>query len=149
MTISPYTIKKATNDQEIQDAFTIRKKVFVQEQEVPEEMEIDEFEDQSEHVIVYNREHHPVGAGRLRIINDIEAKVERICVDSQLRGQHLGELIMEHIEKIAKSKGIQTLLLHAQDHAEGFYSRLGYSTISDPFDEAGIMHIKMKKELNS
>lgn len=142
-----YQIKHVHSTEELNDAYAIRKKVFVEEQQVPPELEIDEHENQSEHFVAYNEQHIPVGAGRLRPLSNTEAKVERICVDHPERGNTLGAQIMQVLEKVAQEKGIQTLLLHAQDHAERFYQRLGYQTISEPFDEAGIIHVKMKKEL--
>jgi predicted GNAT family N-acyltransferase len=142
-----YHIKHVQSTEELDNAFFIRKKVFVEEQQVPPELEIDEHENHSEHFVAYNEQHIPVGAGRLRPLSNTEAKVERICVDQCERGNTLGAQIMQVLEKAAQEKGIQTLLLHSQDHAERFYQRLGYQTISEPFDEAGIIHVKMKKEL--
>lgn len=142
-----YQIQRVQSKEELQDAYSIRKKVFVEEQRVPEDLEIDEFEELSEHFVAYNEQRIPVGAGRLRPLTGGEAKVERICVSQNERGNGLGVLVMQELESVAKEIGIQTLLLHSQDHAEPFYLRLGYQTISEPFDEAGIVHVKMKKEL--
>lgn len=143
-----YQIKHVHSTEELNDTYAIRKKVFVEEQQVPPELEIDEFENISEHFVAYNEQHIPVGAGRLRPLSNTEAaKVERICVAKHERGNTLGAQIMHVLENVALEKGIQTLLLHAQEHAEDFYQRLGYQTISEPFDEAGIIHVKMKKEL--
>jgi predicted GNAT family N-acyltransferase len=142
-----YQIKHVQSTAELNDAYSIRKKVFVQEQQVPPELEIDEYENHSEHFVAYNVQQIPVGAGRLRPLSHTEAKVERICVDLSERGNTLGAQIMHTLEKVARDKGINKLLLHSQDHAERFYQRLGYETISEPFDEAGILHVKMKKEL--
>jgi predicted GNAT family N-acyltransferase len=141
-------VKHVTSNTQLEDAFRVRTTVFVEEQQVPKELEIDEFEDVSAHFVVYIAD-EPVGAGRLRPLSEHEAKIERICIDQSQRGKGLGVQIMQEIEKTAQQKGITTLLLHAQDHAESFYSNLGYRTISEPFDEAGIIHVKMKKELRS
>jgi predicted GNAT family N-acyltransferase len=142
-----YKIKHVNSAAELKDAYTVRKKVFVEEQQVPPELETDEYENQSEHFVAYSGQDVPVGAGRLRPLSSSEAKVERICVDQSERSKGLGAQIMHVLEKVAKEKEIDTLLLHAQDHAEHFYQQLGYQTISEPFDEAGIIHVKMKKEL--
>jgi predicted GNAT family N-acyltransferase len=142
-----YEIKHVQSTEELNDAYAVRKKVFVEEQQVPPELEIDEYENKSEHFVAYDEQHIPVGAGRLRPLSNTEAKVERICVAENVRGNKLGAQIMHVLENVAQEKGIQTLLLHAQDHAERFYHRIGYETISEPFDEAGIVHVKMKKEL--
>lgn len=143
-TISVYHV---TNEEQLKDAYQVRHQVFVDEQKVPEDLEIDQYEEQSEHFVVYQNENEPIGAGRLRPVSSTEAKVERICVLQEVRGQSIGYQIMDKIENVAQKKGIKTLMLHAQDHAKGFYTRLGYETVSEPFDEAGIVHVKMKKEL--
>jgi predicted GNAT family N-acyltransferase len=148
MMMSKAIVKHVISDKQLEDAFQVRTRVFVEEQRVPKELEIDEYENVSEHFVIYI-EDQAVGAGRLRPLSEHEAKIERICIDQSQRGKGLGVLIMREVENTAQQKGITTLLLHSQDHAESFYSNLGYKTISEPFDEAGIIHVKMKKELRS
>ncbi|GAA0380579.1 GNAT family N-acetyltransferase [Bacillus horti] len=142
-----YQVQHVKTEQQLKDAFYARNKVFVEEQQVPAELEIDEHEDHSEHFVIYDSKQAPVGAGRLRPISETDAKVERICVLSELRGQGIGLLMMQELEKVALERGIHTLYLHAQDHAEAFYQKLGYATVSEPFEEAGIVHVKMKKNI--
>ncbi|WP_202078719.1 GNAT family N-acetyltransferase [Caldalkalibacillus salinus] len=142
-----FDVKHVQTDQQQQDAFHVRHEVFVQEQQVPAELEVDEHEDNSEHVVAYDQTHQPVGAGRLRPISNTAGKVERVSVMKRLRGEGLGFQIMKKIEEVAQKKGLTELILHAQAHAEDFYLRLGYETVSEPFEEAGIEHVKMKKEL--
>jgi predicted GNAT family N-acyltransferase len=127
------------------DAVTVRRKVFVEEQQVPEEEEIDQFESESTHFVLYD-EGLPVGAGRFRTIDGI-GKIERICVLPHYRSRGAGRLIMESIEQFAKEKGIAKAKLNAQTHAEHFYQKLGYETVSDIFMDAGIPHVTMVKEL--
>ncbi|HET6871809.1 MAG TPA: GNAT family N-acetyltransferase [Sporolactobacillaceae bacterium] len=135
-----------TTNKEYQDALSIRKTVFIDEQQVPEELEIDEYEETATHFVVYDAEERPVGAGRLRLKGD-HAKVERICVLKERRGEHIGEALMTKLEEVAKTKGIKGLILNAQTHAEGFYKKLGYHVTSDLFYEADIPHVEMQKEL--
>jgi predicted GNAT family N-acyltransferase len=127
------------------DAVTVRRKVFVEEQQVPEEEEIDQFESESTHFVLYD-EGQPVGAGRFRTIDGV-GKIERICVLPHYRSRGAGRLIMESIEQFAKEKGIAKAKLNAQTHAEHFYQKLGYETVSDIFMDAGIPHVTMVKEL--
>jgi predicted GNAT family N-acyltransferase len=134
------------SDEELQDAYDVRTKVFVEEQQVPEEEEIDQFEREASHVVLYD-EDKPVGAGRFRILNGI-GKIERICVLPDYRSMGAGKIIMEKLEEIAALKEMQTLKLNAQTHAEPFYTKLGYSTISkETFLDAGIPHVTMVKEI--
>lgn len=145
--MNDYTVQHIQDEQGRQDAYLIRNTVFVQEQKVPEELELDQYEADSEHFVAYDPLGKPIGAGRLRPLSDTEAKVERICVLKTGRGQGIGQSLMHKIEQVAREKGIRTLSLHAQDLAVSFYHRLGYTTVSSPFEEAGIIHVKMKKNL--
>jgi predicted GNAT family N-acyltransferase len=138
-------VKIALTEQEKKDAFSVRREVFIVEQGVPEEEEIDQFEEEATHIVLYDGD-QPVGAGRFRLV-DGYGKVERICVLPSYRNKGAGKLIMEAIEHIAKERSIDKLKLNAQTHAEPFYKKLGYETVSDVFMEAGIPHVTMTKYL--
>ena len=131
------------NDKELQDAYMVRTIVFVDEQQVPPEEEIDQFEDEAIHFVLY-KENVPIGAGRLRDV-DGYAKVERICVLKEYRVQGVGQMIMNKIEETAIEKGFTKFKLNAQTTAENFYKKLGYETISGEFLDAGIPHVTMVK----
>lgn len=136
-------MKVVENEQELQAAFEIRRKVFVEEQNVPPEEEIDDLEEGSTHFLLLEN-HVPIGAGRFRIVDDY-GKVERICILKEKRKSGAGKAIMLGIEKYAKEMGIKKLKLHSQSHAIPFYLHLGYDVISDEFFEAGIPHRVMEK----
>jgi predicted GNAT family N-acyltransferase len=127
------------------DAVSVRRAVFVEEQHVPKEEEIDEFENEATHFVLYDGE-RAVGAGRFRTIDGI-GKIERICVLPDYRNRGAGRLIMENIEQFARENGIAKTKLNAQTHAERFYEKLGYKTVSDIFMDAGIPHVTMIKQL--
>ncbi|NJP39173.1 GNAT family N-acetyltransferase [Alkalicoccus luteus] len=140
------TVKPAVTDEELADTRLIRHSVFVVEQGVPSEREVDEHEDVSLHFILYADE-KPAGTGRLRPVSE-GAKVERVCVLRHLRGSGHGAAIMKEMEKAAIEKNFQKLLLHSQTHAQDFYKNLGYKIVSEePFMDAGILHVKMEKTL--
>lgn len=136
-------IKIVTNEQELEDAFSVRKEVFINEQQVPEEEEIDQYEDEATHFVLY-QDNQPVGAGRFRVVDGL-GKVERICVMKNQRKTGAGKLMMNTIEEYAKELGLSTLKLNAQTHAIPFYSGLGYEVVSEEFLDAGIPHRAMKK----
>lgn len=69
---------KVLTDEQLEDAFHVRTTVFVEEQNVPSELEIDDLESEAAHFVLYDGD-HPVGAGRFRQV-DHYGKVERICV---------------------------------------------------------------------
>jgi predicted GNAT family N-acyltransferase len=135
----------ATTDGQLRDAHAVRKKVFVEEQNVPIEIELDEHEKTASHFVLYDGK-EPVGAGRLRIF-DGKGKVERICVLPSHRGKGAGKEIMMKIEEHAKELQIDDLILNSQSSAIPFYEKLGYKIISEPFMEAGIPHQAMKKTI--
>lgn len=139
-------VKIVNNEQELADAFEVRKTVFIHEQYVPEEEEIDQFESDSVHFVLYDDNGKAAGAGRFRVLDGI-GKVERICVLKENRKTGAGVAVMNKIEEYAKSQGISTLKLNAQTHAIPFYSKLGYETVSEEFLDAGIPHKTMKKSI--
>lgn len=139
------TVKIVETNKELEDAFSVRKIVFVEEQKVPIEEEIDQFENEATHFVLYH-EGLPIGAGRFRSIDDY-GKVERICVLNESRKLGAGKTIMLSIEAYARERNFHTLKLNAQTQAIPFYTRLGYETISDEFLDAGIPHKTMIKHL--
>jgi predicted GNAT family N-acyltransferase len=139
-------VQLVETEKELQDAYSVRKTVFVEEQNVPLEEEIDQYEEQAAHFVLYDGE-QPVGAGRFRIVEGI-GKVERICVlPSHRASKGSGRLIMDTMEEYAKTKEIHVLKLNAQTHAEPFYAKLGFETVSDIFMDAGIPHVTMTKNI--
>jgi predicted GNAT family N-acyltransferase len=139
-------VKVVSNNEELQDAYSVRKKVFIEEQNVPAEEEIDQYENDSEHFVLYDNE-VPIGAGRFRVFDGI-GKIERICVLSEARQKGAGALIMNAIEDYAAENGVKKLKLNAQTHAIPFYERIKYRVASEEFLDAGIPHKTMIKQLN-
>ncbi|PYF06507.1 putative GNAT family N-acyltransferase [Ureibacillus chungkukjangi] len=132
------------NKTDLAFAFSVRKNVFVEEQGVPEHVELDEYDTSSYHFIVKDQD-HPIGAARLRKLEETIGKVERVCVLEQYRGKKIGLLIMEEIEKYAKQLGVTKLKLNAQSYAIPFYEKLHYTVTSPEFLDAGIPHRAMEK----
>lgn len=138
--------KVVQTPKEQEDAFFIRKVVFVEEQHVPTDLEYDEFERTAIHFVTYD-EDKPVGAGRLRFVDGV-AKVERICILPSYRGKSVGRRLMETIEQEAHKQGYNTFKLNAQVQAMPFYEKLGYTNISqETFMDAGIPHVEMRKSV--
>lgn len=135
----------ALSEQELKDVYRVRREVFIDEQGVPEEVEVDDLEDQSVHFIAYE-DTTPVGAGRFRMAEK-DAKAERVCVLRSHRKKGIGALLMSEMEKTAKEKGLMKVKLNAQVHAEAFYLGIGYKTVSDTFYDAGILHVSMEKDV--
>jgi predicted GNAT family N-acyltransferase len=134
------------NDKQLEDAFQVRREVFVKEQGVPIELEIDDKEQDATHFIGYV-EDKPIAASRVRFVDDY-VKLERICIMKSVRGKHFGKDLVLFMESYAKEKNITKSKLHAQVYAIPFYEKLGYVVTSGEFDDAGIPHVSMKKEFN-
>lgn len=143
-----FTVKIATSEFEREHAFSVRRKVFVEEQGVPLNLEIDELDKTATHFVVYSSE-TPIGAGRLRMIANDVGKVERVCILEEFRGQHLGNLVMHALEEHAKETGITKIILNAQTYAVPFYEKLGYIVTSPEFMDADIPHRAMEKNIHN
>jgi len=136
------------HEQQLNEAINIRYKVFVQEQGVDLELENDEYdslESACTHILVL-KEEKALGTGRIRILDGI-GKIERVCVLSEARGQHVGKEIMDALESIATEKRCHAVKLGAQIQVQKFYEQLGYHVSSEPFIDAGIPHVMMQKDI--
>ncbi|KDE58392.2 acetyltransferase [Halostagnicola sp. A56] len=144
------TAVRVADDDRLEEAFSVRQRVFVEEQGVDEELEYDEHEDEAVHFVVYedgSDDGQPIGAARLREPADGVGKVERVAVLESYRGTGVGRALMDALESKAASTGLETLKLHAQTRAAGFYRGLEYERYGETFEEAGITHVAMKKSL--
>lgn len=137
----------AKTEKELEEAYRIRKIVFVDEQHVPMEEEVDDFEKEAIHFIGYH-EDEVVAASRLRFVDEL-GKLERICVLKPYRGKSYGKKIIERMEAEIAKRGYSKAKLHAQTHAKEFYERLGYKVVSEQFFDAGILHVAMAKTLKN
>ncbi|WP_017814643.1 GNAT family N-acetyltransferase [Paenibacillus shenyangensis] len=138
------------NQQQLDACFAIRRKVFIEEQNVPEHIEIDDYDrlDSSAYHVLLLDKGQPVATGRITTYTDGSAKMQRVAVLPDYRKGGYGSSLMNGMEDCARSHGYIRAILDAQCHAEGFYDRLGYRTISaEPFDDAGIPHVRMIKDL--
>ncbi len=143
--------RRILTEEELQQAFSVRKKVFVEEQNVPLHLEMDEYDVSPKacrHFLAES-EGMAVGAARWREYEPGTAKLQRIAVLEPYRGRGVGKLRVESMEKDAAVLGCGKVILDAQCSAEGFYRRLGYVTeFEAPFLDAGIPHVRMSKPLH-
>jgi YbgC/YbaW family acyl-CoA thioester hydrolase len=128
-------------------ARAVRTEVFVQEQQIPVELEWDEEDAGALHAVAFNRLGMPVATGRLLQHAPGVARIGRMAVTRVLRGGGLGRDILQLLAQAAAQRGDREVLLHAQRSAEAFYARLGFVARGQPFDEAGIAHIEMARAL--
>lgn len=138
-------VKKIETNEELQLAFQIRQEVFVLEQGVAVEIELDEYDSICDHVLITDN-HKPIATGRMRNL-DGKAKLQRICVSREYRGTGIGKLVIQKLEELAQEQKLVSAILNAQYHAKEFYEKLGYEVISDLFTEQNIEHVTMIKKL--
>lgn len=134
------SVEKVSTETELEKVFAIRRKVFVDEQNCPPELEW-EYEDESVHFLA-TVDGQPAGAARWRQ-TDKGFKLERFAVLKEFRGYGVGQALVKKILTDLPS-GAAYIYLHAQLHAVGFYAGLGFVAEGPLFEEAGIQHYKMK-----
>ncbi len=122
----------------------VRRVVFVEEQKVPEEIEVDELDPVSFHILaIESTGGKPIGTARLLP----DGHIGRVAVVKEWREQGLGLALMKFLIEKARDESRKELLLHAQTQTIGFYEKLGFVCVGEEFEEAGILHFMMRLEL--
>lgn len=129
------------------DAAQVRTAVFVEEQGIAREDEWDEADHTAVHAMAHNLLGQAVGTGRLLQTAPGVAKIGRMAVHRVLRGTGVGRALLLALVTAARDRGDQVVRLSAQRSAEGFYRRLGFAPVGEPYDEVGIPHIEMEMRL--
>ncbi|MDP4990064.1 MAG: GNAT family N-acetyltransferase [Marivita lacus] len=128
------------------DCYAIRYDVFVEEQQVPVELERDELDATAIHLLATDNG-TPVGAARIVLTRDT-GKIGRVCVLRDRRHNGIGSTLMcETLEILHDMPGITRAALGAQIDALGFYEKLGFTAYGDVFDDAGIEHRMMERRV--
>ena len=140
-------LKTGNWDELKEGAAALRTEVFVEEQEIPQELEWDEHDAKALHALVLNKLGQPVATGRLLQPQPKLAQIGRMAVSKALRGGNLGRMVIEALVDAARQRGDHQVILHAQCSAEGFYRRLGFKAHGEVFQDAGIDHIEMTMKL--
>jgi predicted GNAT family N-acyltransferase len=120
-------------------AAPIRTVVFVGEQGVPAELEMDERDAVCVHAVAF-LEGKPVGTGRLLP----DAHIGRMAVLKESRGKGVGAALLRKLMEAARQRGDREIVLSAQVHAAQFYLAHGYQAIGEVYEEAGIPHQDMR-----
>ncbi len=132
-------VKKVADTQQLEKVFSIRRKVFVEEQNCPPELEW-EFEDESTHFMALVNG-IPAGAARWRK-TDYGHKLERFAVLKEFRGMGVGQALVQAV--LGDLPRDETYIyLNAQLSAIGLYRKFGFVQEGPQFEEAGIQHFKM------
>lgn len=137
-------------------ALPVRLTVFVQEQKVPLEMEVDECDPLALHTVVFDPDGLALATGRVvfvrpgdgstftpRASDNAVGKIGRVAVLAAHRGRGIGKLVMAALSQAAIEQGVEQLTLHSQLTATGFYEQIGFRRVGKCFEEAGIEHVEM------
>lgn len=133
-TIYPYALK-------------LRREIFIEEQNVSEEEEIDGKDDECWHIVGFE-EDTAVATARLYFLDDTTLKIQRVCVSKSVRGKKVGYQLMQAIENWAKSNHIHLMKLSSQDHVIDFYRQVGFEISNEEgYLDANIPHHDMEKNI--
>ncbi len=137
-------VELGTWDQLRELALPIRVAVFVQEQQVPAALELDEWDAPSTHALARDTAGQVVGTARLLP----DGHLGRMAVLAHARGRGIGTALLHRLIATARAQNMQQLELSAQIQAVPLYERAGFVAIGTPYEEAGIMHIRMHLTLS-
>ncbi|MBN1772785.1 MAG: GNAT family N-acetyltransferase [Deltaproteobacteria bacterium] len=130
----------ATSEAEL---YAVRRAVFVEEQHVPRELEVDEADPVALHLLVRDADARPIGTGRLAP----DGRIGRMAVLAEWRGRGVGAAILERLVGVARERGLAEVVAAAQVRAVGFYERHGFRAAGPVFDDAGLPHRTMHRRL--
>jgi predicted GNAT family N-acyltransferase len=139
-----------SSDARLERAIALRVAVFVVEQGVPLDEELDAHDTTADptaiHAVVCQGE-RPVGAGRSYFVEPGVTRIGRMAVAAEARGRGIGRAILEALMREARQRGFRRVVLAAQTRARAFYEKAGFAVAGEEFVEAGIAHVEMTCEL--
>ncbi len=142
-------VREATGPEDLDAVFEIRRRVFVDEQNVPLEHERDAIDSRAVHVIA-SLDGEPVAAARLFLDNQDQhvAWIGRLAVLAAGRHTGVATGIVRFLLDWSRRHGIARVRLHAQEYVQGLYLKLGFLPCGDIFMEENIPHREMELRLN-
>jgi predicted GNAT family N-acyltransferase len=138
----------AGTEPQLREAIAIRQEVFVDEQGIDPDLEIDEFDGICWHALALLGP-EPVGTARFIPLSQQVARIGRVAVRKEFRGKGVASRLMRLLAEYARREGYTRLVLDAQVQVIPFYETLGYEAEGEPFLDAGIVHRKMTMDLLS
>lgn len=139
-------IKEVNNKYDLEKVIEIRKNVFIKEQNVPLEIEIDGLDPEAEHFIAY-LDDRPIGCARIRT-NKNYVKLERIAILKKHRGKGFGTVLTKFLIDYCRNENFGEIILHSQTYVVDFYKKLGFKIRGKPFFEADIEHFEMYLDID-
>lgn len=139
MNTSSYTIRTADWPEDEDALRSIRRQVFIEEQQIPAELEWDGQDEDAIHVLALDSELSPIGTARLLPTGQIG----RMAVLPEWREQGVGSALLRHLLQVQTKVPLSELYLNAQQSVISFYETQGFAVVGDIFFEAGIPHRRM------
>ena len=139
------TVRCAQGPGEVADAIALRSAVFVEEQGVPADEDVDGRDGEALHLVAVDDAGTVVGTCRL-LVDGPTLKLGRMAVAVTARRQGIGLRLLDLADAEATSAGVERIVLGAQVSAVPLYEQAGYTTRSDVFLDAGIEHVWMEKQ---
>ncbi len=136
----------AAGDGELEGAFAVRRRVFVEEQGISEGLELDGYDREAQHLVVRDGE-MVIGTARVLFLAAGQAKIERMAVLKPFRHRGVGRRIVSFLIEELRNRQVEQVVVHAQYPVAAFYRSCGFAELGSPFWEAGIKHIKMLRRL--
>ena len=144
--MNEFIYKFTENERDLRSAFEVRREVFIKEQNIPEDLELDTYDKEALHIVVKNRE-RVIGTARVLFLTANQAKLERMAILKPFRRKGIGRRLIYYLNEELAKRQVEQVVLHAQCLAVPFYKSCGFEATSPPFWEVGIEHIKMEKKL--
>jgi predicted GNAT family N-acyltransferase len=141
-----FSYKLVTGDAELQEALEVRRQVFVREQGISEDLVFDGHDREALHIVVKDGQ-RVIGSARVQFLADNQAKLERMAILERYRRKGIGKEMLIFLDMVWKDKQVQRVIIHAQLEVVPFYKLCGFNELGLPFQEAGIEHIKMCKQV--
>lgn len=126
----------------------LRRQVFIEEQGVPEELELDELDATARHYLVYSDDPCPIATARLIRETPEQARIGRFAVLATWRRKGVGRRLLDRMIQDAREAGYHRLVLSAQLSAMPLYAAAGFQAYGEIYLDAGIEHRSMKLELS-
>jgi predicted GNAT family N-acyltransferase len=140
--MKPVEIERIVTADRLEQAFLVRRRVFMDEQGVPAALEFDGRDEGAVHLLARTGG-RPVGTLRIRFPERRRAKIERVAVVTEGRGAGVGRALLGAALEHARAAGADEAHLHAQVQAARFYEGFGFAARGEPFMEDGIRHVLM------
>jgi predicted GNAT family N-acyltransferase len=141
-----YAIRRVRDRDLLAAALSLREEVFVAEQQVPLAADLDGLDSEAIQLVAIAPDGEVVGTCRI-VMQAAEARLGRLCVRRDARGRGIAQSLLRAAEGEAREAGASSMALHAQTGALDLYRRAGYTAIGEPFEEEGIEHQRMWREL--